>query len=431
MPKKALVWTMLLASSMFFAACQQSTAADPNLGGPVSDSLPSDAPNLEPVAVVRSQATISYTASQWRTGALTSSIVSPANLKALGGDLSGATIWKSNNPEVIRGNGWLMQNSRTDASRGGTATPLTGTHPLYLFHINKSGSTKYVHVLVTNPQNSSVTISGKGSMYTNQEKPLGISTGQSYQVARDWLENTLRTSISSTTLGSRQAYQVYRATVPNGGIVDGRFEITSSAGVYYYTVVTSSGTLTDAINASQGGPASGDLASLPAPDKFGREAGIYAASGWSGTTNLDVPAAPAHIGLDFNTTGKNPSGTVILQDQTASASMRLSDSSDRTHGNYAHKYAVTLALSNTSSSARTVRLSIGSNVTGTVDTPSFTYNGPLTLNGTLKNVYLKPTAPKQVLATWTINANSSFNGSITLFVPGLITVNQQLILESI
>ncbi len=430
MLKKAAIWTMLV-SSAFLTACQQNTPVDPNLGGLVSDSLPNHEINLEPVAVARPQATISYTATQWTSGALTSSIVSPANLKALGGDLSGGAIWKSNNPEVLRGNGWLMQNARTDATRGGTATPLSGTNPLYLFHINKSGSTKYVHVLVTNPQNSSVTISGRGSMYTNQEKPLGVNSGQSYQVAKDWLDNTLRTSIGSTTLASRQAYQVYRATLTNGAIVDGRFEITSSAGVYYYTVVTSSGTLTDAINASQGGPASGDLASLPAPDKFGREAGIYAASGWNGTTNLEIPVAPRHIGLSFNTTGKNPSGTVILQDQTAAANMRLSDSSDRTHGNYAHKYTVTLALRNNSSSARTVRLSIGSNVTGSVDTPSFTYNGPLTLNGTLKNVYLRPTAPKQVLATWTVNANSSFNGSITLFVPGLITVNQQLILESI
>ncbi len=427
--QKPKMFVALLGAVGVFVACQSVPVQDPNLGGFVADTLPST--TSETAIPLRLQATISYTTNQWTNGALSSSIVSPANLKPLGGDLSGSSIWKSNNPEVFRGNGWLMQNSRTDAARGGAATPLSGTHPLYLFHINKSGVTRYLHVIVTNPQTTGITISGKGSVYTNQEKPLGVSTGQSYQVARDWLDNTPRTTFSSVTLASQQAYQVYRATMPNGSLVDGRFEITASAGAYYYTVVTSSGTLTDAVNATQGAPATGDLAALPAPDKFGREAGIYAASGWNGTTNVDIPAAPAHIGLDLNTTGKNPSGTVILQDQTAAFSMRLSDSSDRTHGNYGHRYAVTLALKNLSSTARTVRLSIGSNVTGTVDTPSFTYNGPITLNGTLKNVYLKPTAPKQVLATWNIAANGVFNGNVTLYVPGLITVNQQLILESI
>ncbi|WP_246069991.1 hypothetical protein [Mangrovivirga cuniculi] len=137
-----------------------------------------------------------------------------------------------------------MQNSRNDAQRGGAATPISGTFPVYLFHINKSGSQKYVHVLVTNPNSSSITISGKGSMYTNSEKPLyGSGTGQSYHVSRDWLDNTPRYSFTNVTLQPYKAYEVAKLPVAQGAMVDGRFEVTASAGAYVYTVVTSGGVL--------------------------------------------------------------------------------------------------------------------------------------------------------------------------------------------
>jgi hypothetical protein len=413
--------------ALLLAACGQTASNHtPSVGDVVPDNaltITDSAPMLQPQAV---------TTANWTSGSLGSnSVVALSSLQNLGGGLNGNAIWKSNNPEVIKGNGWLMQNARSDATRGGSATPLSGTKAVYLFHINKSGSTRYVHLLVTNPQNSSLTISGKGSVYTNTERPLnGAGTGPSYAVSSDWLANTPRTTFSNVGIASKGAYQVYRATLNNGALVDGRFEFTASAGVYVYTVVTSSGTLTDAINGSQGAAAAGDIFS-PAQDKYGREAGVYRHSGWSGSTDIDVPAAPAYVGLALNTSAKNPNLGIALQEQTSDAIMRLSDSAERTYGNYGHKYQITLALRNNSSVARTVRLSFASSVTGTVDTPSFTYNGAVLLNGTTKTVFVKPTAPRQVLATWTIPANSPFNANLTFYVPGLITIRSQLVLESL
>ena len=413
--------------TILLSACQSQPSANPNLGGPIADELPATSP-LEPTETAR-LAPQAIAVSDWTSGALTTGIVPLTSLKNLEGGLSGSRIWKSNNPEVIRGDGWLMQNARTDATRGGAATPLTGTNAAYLFYINKSGATRYLHILVTNPNNVSITISGQGSVYTNADKPLGgAGTGPSYAVSGDWLAATPRTSFN-ISVGSKQAYQVYRATLTNGALVDGRFEITSSAGVYVYTVVTSSGTLTDAINASQGGPAAGDIFS-PAPDKFGREAGVYANSAWTGSTSITIPTSSAYLGIALNTSAKNPSGPG-LQEQTAPAVMHLSDSSERTYANYGHLYDFTLALSNPTSSAKTVRLSIESNITGSTDTPSFTFSAPVSLNGSTKVVYLKPTAPKQTLATWTIPANSPFNARVKFYVPGLITIGQQLILENL
>ncbi|MFX9626908.1 hypothetical protein ABTU79_19940, partial [Acinetobacter baumannii] len=90
--------------------------------------------------------------------------------------------------EIFTGTGWLMQTSRTDPTRGGSTYALKDTNNAYLFHINQSGSTKYLHLIVTNPNAFNINVIGKGSYYTNAEKPLsGKGTGQSYWVSKDWL----------------------------------------------------------------------------------------------------------------------------------------------------------------------------------------------------------------------------------------------------
>jgi len=378
---------------------------------------------------------LALTTSDWTSGTLSSStsIVPVSQLKPLPGGPGGNAIWKSNNPEIFRGSGWLMQNARQDAVRGGSASPLSGNGSLYFLHINKTGGTRYVHLLVSNPQSGSVTVSGKGSAYTNAEKPLAATpntggTGQSYWVARDWSTGSPRTTFSNVSIPSKGVYQVYRATMNDSNMLDGRFEINASAGVNVYTVVTSSGSTTDAINASQGGPASGDIYS-ESSTTFGREAGVYQNSVWTGSTGIDVPPANAYLGFALNTASKLSPG---VQDQTSPALMRLSDSASRTYGNYGHRYDLTLTLNNRSTSARTVRLSFASNLVKSEDVnPGTTYNGPVLLNGTLKDVYTRPTAPKQWLATWTIQPGAYFNARLSFYIPGLITAGQQLILESI
>ncbi|REE01177.1 DUF3370 family protein [Marinoscillum furvescens] len=408
--KKPTIYLVFSVVLLVFSACEQEEVGQmpkfQEVAGAVSSTIP---------------------ASSWQSGSI-SSIVPPDELEDLGGQLEGTNIWKSNNPEIFRGTGWLMQNSRTDASRGGSATPMSGTFPIYLFHINKTGSQKYVHVLVTNPNSSTITISGKGSMYNNAEKPLtGSGTGQSFHVAKDWINNNPRTSFSNVSLGQYQAYEVAKLPVSNNGMIDGRFEVTASQGVYVYTVVTSGGSFTDAVNKSQGGPAAGDIYS-PGTNAYGREAGVYDESVWKGTTNLPLPASTSHLGLALNTSSKFAVNGVYLQNQNADDVMRLSDSADKTYGNYGHKYDITLAFTNPHSTSKTVSVYFGSNYTNSVNTPSFTYNGPVLMNGVTKNVYTTPTSPRQWLATWTVPAGGAFNGNFDFYVPGLITTGQQLVL---
>ncbi|MFD7569980.1 DUF3370 family protein [Streptomyces sp. NPDC059810] len=100
-----------------------------------------------------------------------------------------------------------------------------------------------------------------------------------------------------------------------------------------------------------------------------------------------------------------PSGRPL--DQTAPATAALSDSSQRSWGNYGARYSVDLDLRNPSSQQRTVRLVFGSNVTGPTDVPGNTWNEALavSIDGAapqIQTVYVRPTAPRDTIGTYTL-----------------------------
>lgn len=367
-------------------------------------------------------------AAAWTPGAPAGPVIPDRQLRRLGGALGGPPIWKSNNPEVIEGDGWLMQSARADAVRGGRPTPLSGKPHLYLFHINKSGAPRYLHVLVSNPRTQDLRYGAVGSLYTGAERPLGgAGTGPNYAVARDFLDGTFRTRRSGVTVRPRTATELVRAALGPGVMVDGRFELDIEGGgaAYVYTVVTSSGDLRDAINASQGAPARGPIYP-PGPDRYGREAGVYATSAFSGTTEIELPRGAAHLGLALNTSSKfDPQ----LQDHTAPALMTLGDSAPRTYANYGHRYDVTLRLLNPGTAARRVRLSLASSARNPA--LSMTFNAPVLVDGARIDVLTTPAAPRQELRTVTVAAGASRDLRLALYVPGLITIGQQLVLEAL
>ncbi|PWF48742.1 DUF3370 domain-containing protein [Massilia glaciei] len=341
----------------------------------------------------------------------------------------GHKFWKSNNPEIFNGTGWLMQNSRVDPVRGGQANPLTGCTSAYFFHINKTGGTAYLHLLASNPQGAAITLEAKGSAYTNLTKPLtGKATGQSYFVAKDWRDATFSTNFSNRAVGASQVTEIAKLSMANSNMADGRFEVCASAGIYLYTVITTTGTLSDAVNRTQGAPAPGQIYST-GPGTFGREGGVYANSLVAGVTEVVLPASNGqHIGFSFNTTSKN---NASLQEQTVPFITRLSDSADRTYGNYGHKFDPTLRLFNTTGSPRNVRISFASSYTAATNTPSFTFSTAASFNGVKFDLWTTPTQPRQVIGTYTVGANAHFDARLTLFVAGLGVTNQQLIVETI
>ncbi|MEU8002287.1 DUF3370 family protein [Catellatospora sp. NPDC049111] len=365
--------------------------------------------------------------------------VALANLRQLPGAVTGSPIVVSNNPETFTGNGWLMLHSRTTPARGGAATPLSGTFPLYLYHQNGTSTTRYLHVLISNPNAEPVTVTMRGAAYTNAQKPLTADpaqragTGPCYAVADAWTRGTTTTYLSGTSIASGKAVQPTRITMAASNIADGRFEITASAGVYVYTVVTSDGSTTTATNLSQQNAsyAPGNIAS-ESPTTYGREAGVYSTSAWdTGQVTLPLPAAGRHLGLAVNTTAKQEPAL----DQTTAGTATMGDSSTRSWGNYGHRYTIRLVLQNPSTSARTVKVTFASNLVAATDVPGNTWNGPATVtvdgSGAVQTLYTRPTVPLDQIGTYTVGANTSRTLTLTFYVPGLITAGQQLLLQTV
>lgn len=375
--------------------------------------------------------------SDWTSGNLTTSMIPEDELKPLSVSPKRGAIWKSNNPEIFTSNGWLMQNARTDRSeqnRGGEALALLGQSILYLFHINGSGANKFIHLIVTNPQNEPISLKFRGSIFTNRDFPLGSPPppggGPSAQVSDNWLDERFSTPLRTVSIPSLNGHQIARKRLLPNNLVDGRFELETTKGVFAYSVITSSGSINDAINLSQGDPASGTIKS-PGPGLFGREAGVCPHSSWEGTTHIDIPNGAAHVGLCLNTSQRNSSAP---QEQTVaydSSGMHLADSSDRTFGNYGHEYQIKLAFKNLATSTRSIRISFAHRVVGG-SSPSHTYNGPMLVNGRKVIVFTTPSSPNQVLLNnQRIDSGDEKIVDIKFFAPGLLTIGHQLIIESI
>lgn len=111
--------------------------------------------------------------------------------------------------------------------------------------------------------------------------------------------------------------------------------------------------------------------------------------------------------------------------------MRLSDSSDRTYGNYGHEYNIFLDLNNPSATTRTISLSFAHRVVGG-NSPSHTFNAPMLINGSRVMVFTTPSSPKDtLLSQFRISPGDTKTISIRFFAPGLLTTGHQLILEAL
>lgn len=366
-------------------------------------------------------------------------LIVPNNLLCnLGVAKTGSPIYVSNNPEVITGsNGWLMQNARTDATRGGRKYFLKGTNILYLFHINKTVRTstdnavRFIHVLVSNPRPAGLSISYKGSCYTNVAKPLtGIGTGPCYAVADDWLKSIkqpIPTALPiNKTIASFPQFnvrEIFKAQLNELNMIDGRFEVTASDSAVYYVVITKSGNSTDAINASQGSYASGDYFE-EVPNDFGREAGIYKTHRVTATNTITLPSNASYIGFSLNTTNK----FFQVEDQNSDSLMVMRKAASKSYGNYGHYYKVICNITNTGTTSRNVKFYFASNAVGGTDPNMLLWNGPINSNGAIVPVYNIASKPRQEIASWTVDPGT-FVHTLEFFVPGLITSNQQIIYQ--
>lgn len=396
-----------------------------------------------------------YTAADWTTGlmpdttgsgpinnaVLNNLIIANASLKPLNVVLGGPKLLVSNNPEKFSGTGWLMQHNRVDPTQWGVDYPLSGTNRIYLFHINNTGSTAYVHLIMHNPGASSITYTAKGSVYTNTDFPLPGGTpavGQSYNVSKNWLNNTYTTNIVSTIVAAGGKEEIFKKVMSASNMIDGLYEVTTSGPVYFYTIVTTTGNTTTAKNATSGSYASyaaGDYR-METSGTYAREAGIYEASQVSAENTVVVPNVPARIGFSLVTTAKfypveEQTAPIVVKTPPTTDSVRLKYSSQRTYGNYGFYYDLLFHMQNTSSTAKTVNVYMAGN-SNTINSASAsgTWNIRVKLNGTGKDVYNQMNNPRKKIATISVPAGGT-DVTLQFYVPGLITSNHQLIFENI
>ncbi len=360
----------------------------------------------------------------WSDGLAPERVLGP-DLLDLPGGLEGDPLWVSNNPERVFGAGWLMQHARVDPQRGGDALPLERL-VAYMFHLNASGAPLRFHLIATNPGEDAISLDARGSLYDNAQFPISPGSGPSVAVAEDFLTDAASIDVQGMVQPG-QGFEVGRIDVAANGILDGRVTIEATGGLYLYTVATLGGSAEAATNLSQGGPAPGEILE-PGPNAFGRMAGVYEHSVWAAEVSVEVPAAPAHVGLALNTSDKFQLDGATLQRQTATALVNLSDSSQESFGNYGMAYDLQLRLCATED--RTVAIRFGSNFVADQDVPSFTWAGPMRIVARIVDVLTRPTAPSMEVAERTIDAGTCTDVELDFVVPGLITGGQQLVLES-
>jgi len=351
-------------------------------------------------------------------------------LLPLPGGAQGNPVLTSNNPEVFTGVGVLYTNARALPTRGGTPVRLEGRFGVYLHHLNQSGSTRSVSILVTNPNPTPVEVSLRGSGY-GQGETGGLGLGQSpdYRVSKEWILDQPRTTTGNVTIASGAGAVLWTKPLSNNQEVDGRFGLQASAPVYVYVVAAADGTTQQALAASQTQPmleAPGDYrVSGTPPPPFGRECGVYAADTWAATFDVALPASgPAYLAFMVNTA----TGGGLPQVQAFPALGHLTRSAAEAVGMYGNVYDIDLGLlaSPQASGPRRVRVSFHSLATGSA---SRWWDGAALVDGALRDVRHVPGAETTTLLDTMLLPSEVRRLRFRAMVPGLASIPQALSVE--
>jgi hypothetical protein len=421
------------ADATLDAAAPRDGGAGPN-GAPVTDAAPAidAAPGADAGVVVPASAFGAGILEAADGGATVRTLPARAALRPLPGGGNDVPVLTSNNPEVFTGNGVLYTNARPMPTRGGTAARLEGTFGVYLHHLNQSGGARSVTLLVTNPNAAPVTISARGSGYSQGETG-GLALGQSpdYRVSKEWILDQPATRIAGVSVAPGAGLVVWTKSAGQNQEVDGRFAITASAPVYVYVVAAQDGTLQKALDVTQSVPmteAPGDYrASGNPPPPFGREAGVYRGDTWTSRFDVALPSAssPAHVAFMVNTA----TGGGLSQVQAFPAIAHLTESAREAVGMYGNVYDVDLGLVAPAqqAGARRVRVAFHSLAIGNA---SRWWDGASLVDGAMRDVRHVPGDATTTLFDGAIAAGTTRRVRFRAMVPGLAAIPQALSVEA-
>lgn len=364
-------------------------------------------------------------------GAVVRTVPSRASLLPLPGGGNTVPVLTSNNPEVFTGVGVLYTNARPLPTRGGASFRLEGTFGVYLHHLNQSGGSRNVSLLLTNPNASPVTVSVRGSGYSQGETG-GLALGQSpdYRVSREWILDAPATSTGNVTIAPGAGVVVWSKATAQNQEVDGRFAVTASGPVYAYVVAAQDGTLQKALEVSQSVPmteAPGDYRSSGnPPPPFGREAGIYRGDTWASRFDVALPSAPGAASVAFMV--NTATGGGLAQVQAFPALAHLDTSAREAVGMYGNVYDVDLGLvaSPSQGAPRRVRVAFHSLAVGSA---SRWWDGASLVDGALRDVRHVPGDASTTLFDEALAPGVTRRLRFRAMVPGLAAIPQALSVE--
>lgn len=420
-------------------------------------------------------------ASHWASGSLANvpadqlaSIVPIERGRAMPGvSLGGNSFVKSNNPESFgpnsagaNNNGWLTQHAYThagngtagDPARGGNNTWLSGNFQIYVSHYNKTGGSRYLQVILVNPQSSALTVSYRGAVTGSADTGFNLGggvTGRSnYYVTSERLL-TLPTTMTSVTIPAGGAVALLAKQMNNGGSVDGTMYVNTgsslpSSGVYAYVVATNTNSLNEAVSLAHTPgtrrAATGNI-EKPTASAFGKEAGVYAFSKVTADVPVPLPTSlGAHnLGIWVNFAGytatpDQPSiQTAPPQTNGSGQSLRLTDSGLRTACNYNHEYNITFRLNNPSSTPRRVRIwfaAVRKSGRSLSFNSAMQFNNRgifqvLTTDTSLKRELTVVSPTNNASAPITVPANGTLTVPARFFVAGLSSAGSQFMFETV
>ncbi|MCX5743884.1 MAG: DUF3370 family protein [Proteobacteria bacterium] len=348
-----------------------------------------------------------------------------SELLPLPGGGVGGPVLTSNNPEIVTGTGVLFMN-RASPTRGGGPFLLQGEFGIYLHHLNQAGATRAFSILVTNPGSTPVTVTLRGSGYSQGETgglPLGASPD--YRVSRDWILDQPQTT-ATASIAPSTGEVLWSKLAANNQEVDGRFAVTTSGPVFVYVVMAADSSREAALAVSQpviDAPGDYRVSGEP-PPPFGREAGIYANDTWRAVFDVELPAAPGRVSLMVNTA----TGGGLSQVQAFPALMHYTQSAKEAVGMYGNVYDLDLGLRDPrpDGAARRVRVAFHSLATGTA---SRWWDGAATLDGAPIELRHVPGSETTVLFDGSLAGGARRRVRLRAMVPGLSAIPQALTVE--
>jgi hypothetical protein len=342
----------------------------------------------------------------------------------------------SNNPELVTGAGNLYNNARPLVSRGGTPVALSGSFGVYLHHlVDTPGPSLFFWLLISNPNAAApVTVSVRGTGLTQSETGgLGLGTSPDFRVSEDALLDTPVDIHTDVVIRNPTTFPAWMREVGDRVEVDGRFFVQSSAPVFVYVVATNTDDVNEAVRIASGTTAQridapGDyrISGNP-PPPFGREAGVYDHDTWRGVIDVDVPAGQAHVGYVVNTA----TGSGFSQVQAFPALAHLEGSAREAVGMYGNFYDLTVNLRHDGRSAAARRVRVW--LTSLVTDPNLSryWDGKALVDGVAVDLRHTPASPSTLLGERTVGAGGASTLHFRAMVPGLTSIPQALVVETL